>query len=169
MNHGLVWSDQQGVTVLDPSAPSLFQEHRERLHETGKAKMTELYVELWAHSRSQSKLPIGLGYVEGVTHDYVRNSTTTLFAALVFASEGLVVDYDATYMHPKIRQWLAAQIRYHMYYTPTYSSWLDQLEIWFNLIAQQAIQRGTFHSVKDLTKKIDVVDTQHNPKSKSFA
>ena len=41
-----------------------------------------------ALERSQPVLPMGLGYVEGVTHDYVRHGTTTLFAALDIANNG---------------------------------------------------------------------------------
>jgi putative transposase len=157
--------------------------------------------QIQALDRTQPMLPIGLGYVEGVTHDYVRHGTTTLFAALDVASGRvltrctpkhrhqeflqflkqidasvprdldihLVVDNYATHKHPKVRRWLAARPRYHMHYTPTYSSWLNQVEIWFNLITQQAIRRGTFHSVKDLTKKIEAFVSQYNPKSKPFA
>lgn len=41
------------------------------------------------------------------------------------------------------------------HYTPTYSSWLNQVERWFGLITQQAIRRGSFRSVKDLITRID--------------
>lgn len=42
-----------------------------------------------------------------------------------------------------------------MHFTPTYALWLNQVEIWFNRITQQAIRRGTFRSVKELGEKID--------------
>jgi hypothetical protein len=42
--------------------------------------------QIQALSRTQPVLPMGLGYVEGVTHDYVRHGTTTLFAALDIAT-----------------------------------------------------------------------------------
>jgi hypothetical protein len=46
--------------------------------------------QIQALERTQPLLPTGLGYVEGVTHDYIRNGTTTLFAALdVAAGEAL--------------------------------------------------------------------------------
>lgn len=157
--------------------------------------------QIQALDRTQPMLPMGLGYVEGVTHDYVRHGTTTLFAALDIASGRvltqcaplhrhqeflhflkqieknvphhcdihLVVDNYATHKHPKVRRWLASRPRFHMHYTPTYASWLNQVEIWFNLITQQAIRRGTFHSVKDLIKKIDLFVSNYNPKSKPFA
>jgi transposase len=46
--------------------------------------------------------------------------------------------------HPKVR----------IHYTPTYSSWLNQLEIWFSKIQRDLIARGIFTSVKDLDRKI---------------
>lgn len=153
-----------------------------------------------ALDRTQPVLPMGLGYVEGVTHDYVRHGTTTLFAALDIASGQvltrckprhrhqeflaflnhidanvppdldihLVVDNYATHKHAKVRRWLAARPRYHVHYTPTYSSWLNQVEIWFNIITQRAIRRGTFRSVKELVAKIENFVAHYNAKSKPF-
>ncbi len=117
--------------------------------------------QIQALDRTQPMLPMGLGYVEGVTHDYVRHGTTTLFAALD-------VDNYATHKHPRVQRWLAAHPRYHVHYTPTYASWLNQVEIWFNLITQRAIRRGTFRSVKDLITKIDNYVQQYNPKATPF-
>lgn len=157
--------------------------------------------QIQALDRTQPLLPMGLGYVEGVTHDYVRHGTTTLFAALDVATGRvltrctprhrhqeflqflkqidagvplhldvhLIVDNYATHKHPKVRCWLAARPRFHTHHTPTYSSWLNQVEIWFNLITQRAIRRGTFHSVKDLTTKINAFVAKYNPTSKPFS
>jgi putative transposase len=156
--------------------------------------------QIQALDRTQPMLPLGLGYVEGVTHDYKRHGTTTLFAALDIASgqvltqcksrhrhqeflnflrhiDGnvpedleihLVIDNYSTHKHAKVRRWLAARSRYHVHYTPTYSSWLNQVEIWFNIITQKAIRRGTFRSVKDLVNKIKNFVDQYNTNSKPF-
>jgi putative transposase len=157
--------------------------------------------QIQALDRTQPMLPLGLGYVEGVTHDYVRHGTTTLFAALDVASgrvfgqckrrhrhqeylqflrhleahvpKGLdihlVVDNYGTHKHPRIRRWLAARPRYHVHYTPTYASWLNQVEIWFHLISQRAIRRGTFRSVRALVRKIEQFIANHNSHSKPFS
>jgi putative transposase len=156
--------------------------------------------QIQALDRTQPMLPLNLGYVEGVTHDYVRHGTTTLFAALDIASGQvitqckrrhrhqeflqflnhieqnvpeavdihLVVDNYATHKHPKVKRWLAVRPRYHVHYTPTYASWLNQVEIWFNIITQQAIRRGSFRSVKDLVANIERFVDHYNPKSKPF-
>jgi putative transposase len=65
----------------------------------------------------------------------------------------LVIDNYAIHKHSTVQRWQAARFRFHVHYTPTYASWLNQVEIWFNLITQQAIRRGTFHRVKDLIRK----------------
>lgn len=143
--------------------------------------------QIQALQRTQPMLPLGLGYVEGVTHDYERHGTTTLFAALNVANGRvltqckahhrhqeflaflrhieasvpqqldvhLIVDNYASHKHPKVRSWLARHTRYHMHYTPTYASWLNQVEIWFGQITRQAIRRGSFTSVGDLRAQIE--------------
>lgn len=157
--------------------------------------------QIQALDRTQPMLPMGLGYVEGVTHDYERHGTMTLFAALDIATGQvitasrrrhrhqeylaflkrvdanvpstldihLVVDNYATHKHPRVKRWLAAHPRYHVHYTPTYASWLNQIEIWFNLITQRAIRRGTFRSVKDLVAKIDAFVQLYNRTCRPFA
>lgn len=153
-----------------------------------------------ALDRTQPVLPMGLGYVEGITHQYVRHGTLTLFAALDLATGAvmaqckkrhrhqeflqflkhieanvpknldihLVVDNYATHKHAKIRNWLAARPRYHVHYTPTYASWLNQVETWFHIITQKAIRRGSFRSTKQLREKIDQFVKDYNSKSKPF-
>jgi len=150
--------------------------------------------QIQALERTQPVLPMGLGYVEGVTHNYFRHGTSTLFAALDIATGKvltrnqsrhrhqeflqflhqieantppqltvhLIVDNYATHKHPKVRRWLAAHPRYQVHFTPTYASWLNQVEIWFNIVTQQAIRRGTFRSVKELRSKIDAFVQQYN-------
>jgi len=80
----------------------------------------------------------------------------------------LIVDNYATHKHPTVKRWLAAHPRIQVHYTPTYASWLNQVEIWFNLITQRAIRRGTFRSVKDLIAKIDLFVQRYNPTAKPF-
>jgi putative transposase len=156
--------------------------------------------QIQALDRTQPILPMGLGYVEGITHNYIRNGTTTLFAALEITSGKvltqckprhrhqeflqflkyvdqnvpknleihLVVDNYGTHKHPKVRRWLAARKRYHVHYTPTYASWLNQVEIWFGIITQKAIRRGTFRNVRELIACIKKFTDNYNSKSKPF-
>ncbi|GAC1431372.1 MAG: hypothetical protein NVS1B11_12150 [Terriglobales bacterium] len=76
----------------------------------------------------------------------------------------VIVDNYATHKHPRVQRWLATRPRFHVHFTPTYASWLNQVEIWFNRITQRAIRRGTFRSVKELVTKIDqfvAIDNQN--------
>ena len=81
----------------------------------------------------------------------------------------LILDNYATHKHTKVRAWLAARPRFHLHFTPTYSSWLNQVERWFGLITQQAIRRGSFKSVKELIAKINHFVQNYNRNSKPFA
>ena len=65
----------------------------------------------------------------------------------------LVLDNYATHKHAKVKRWLAARPRFHLHFTPTSASWLNQVERWFGLLSQRAIKRGSFRSVADLVNK----------------
>lgn len=153
-----------------------------------------------ALERTQPVLPMGLGYLEGITHDYKRHGTTTLFAALDVVNGEvlaqckrrhrhqeflaflrhidqnvpadldvhLICDNYGTHKHPKVRTWLARRPRYHVHYTPTYASWLNQVERWFGLITQQAIRRGSFKSVPDLVGHIKRYTEHYNLTARPF-
>ena len=142
--------------------------------------------QIQALSRTQPVLPLGLGYLQGVTHDYVRHGTTTLFAALDIATGTvftdckprhrhqeflsflkridaavpppldvhLIVDNYATHKHASVRIWLATRPRFHIHYTPTYSSWLNQVERWFATLTEKYIRRGTHRSTRQLEEAI---------------
>ncbi|MBS5746172.1 MAG: IS630 family transposase, partial [Propionibacterium sp.] len=66
----------------------------------------------------------------------------------------LVMDNYATHKRVEVRDWLAANPRIHVHFTPTSGSWLNLVEVWFGIIDKQAIKRGVFPSVKDLNQKI---------------
>lgn len=66
----------------------------------------------------------------------------------------LVMDNYAAHKRVEIRDWLAANPRIHVHFTPTSGSWLNLVEVWFGIIERQAIHRGTFRSVQDLNTKI---------------
>jgi hypothetical protein len=74
----------------------------------------------------------------------------------------------STHKHPKVRAWLARRPRWHIHFTPTYASWLNQVERFFAFITQRAIRRGSFDSTADLVKKIDHFIRTHNANSCPF-
>jgi len=153
-----------------------------------------------ALERSQPTLPLGFGYAEGYTHDYVRHGTLTLFAALEVATGGvlaqskirhrhqeflqflrhieanvpqeldvhIIMDNYTTHKYEKVRSWFARRPRYHVHFTPTYSSWLNQVETWFGIITRKTIRRGSFRSTRELAEKIDLFVKGYNRDSKPF-
>ena len=66
----------------------------------------------------------------------------------------IIVDNYATHKHPRVKRWLAARPRFHVHFTPTYASWLNQVEIWFSKIERDVIARGVFTSIRDLARKL---------------
>ena len=62
----------------------------------------------------------------------------------------LVCDNLATHKTPAIRDWLARHPRFHMHFTPTGSSWINQVERWFGYLTDQMIRRGVHKSVQAL-------------------
>jgi transposase len=66
----------------------------------------------------------------------------------------LVVDNYATHKTPQVMRWFAKRPRFHIHFTPTYSSWINQVERLFAEVTNKAIRRGSFHSVKELERAI---------------
>ena len=66
----------------------------------------------------------------------------------------LSADNLSAHKTKRMGQFLAAHRKVHLHYTPTYSSWLNQVENWFARIERDVIARGVFTSVKDLARKL---------------
>jgi transposase len=56
----------------------------------------------------------------------------------------LIIDNYGTQKHTEVKKWLAERPRYHEHFTPTSSSWLNQIERWFAVLTRKIIRRGTF-------------------------
>jgi transposase len=147
-----------------------------------------------ALDRTQASLPIKRGRAATMTHDYKRNGTTTLFAALdVLTGQvigqclprhrheefltflktidaqvphglqiHLILDNYATHKHADVERWLRRHKRFHLHFTPTSSSWLNQVERWFRDLTDKNLRRGIFASVPDLIASIQsYIDTNN--------
>jgi len=149
------------------------------------------------------------GVAERRTHTYVRNGTTSLFAALDIATgavigkcykrhplpgsgllanhergasefldflkqidrrmpEGpevhIIMDNYATHKTPKIKAWLARRPHWHIHFTPTSASWINQVERWFAELTRKQLQRGVHRSVAELESDIATFIEAHNEK-----
>ena len=151
-----------------------------------------------ALDRTAPVLPLIPGTPERRTHDYVRNGTTNLYAALDVASGNViadltprhrseefrrflnlidktvpahldvhvVLDNQSTHKTPSIQRWLVRHPRFHLHFTPTYSSWLNLVERWFAELTNKWLRRGTHRSVRELTASIRtwIANWNDNPK-----
>ena len=80
----------------------------------------------------------------------------------------VVCDNYATHKHAKVNAWLARNPRIHLHFTPTSCSWLNLVECFFSILTRQAIRRGIFTSLADLTTAIETYIDNWNQGSHPF-
>ena len=80
----------------------------------------------------------------------------------------LVLDNYGTHKTPLIKSWLLRHPRFHVHYTPTYSSWINQVERWFALLSEKQIRRGTHRSVPQLEQAIRLYLSIYNQNPQPF-
>lgn len=78
----------------------------------------------------------------------------------------VICDNVSSHKTELVEQFLAKHRRVQIHYTPTYSSWLNQVENWFARIQRDVITRGIFTSTKDLDKKLMRYIRQYNKEAK---
>src|ERR1039458_1021809 len=79
----------------------------------------------------------------------------------------VVLDNLNTHKRKKDR-WLKRHPRVHLHFIPTYSSWLNQVECWFSILGQQALQEVSFTSPEQLREAIDKFVKAYNKKAAPF-
>lgn len=82
----------------------------------------------------------------------------------------IIVDNLAVHKNEKVKEWLAGKRKVKLYFTPTYSSWLNQVEIWFNILSKDVLKGGVWKSTEQLTSQlIEYIDTYNKTRAKPFA
>ena len=66
----------------------------------------------------------------------------------------IIVDNLATHKNQEVKKWLEKKRKITIHFTPTYASWLNQIEIWFNILTKDVIKGGVWKSKQDLTRQI---------------
>src|SRR6202051_5205109 len=143
------------------------------------------------------KLPNGRARI-GQSHDYKRHGTSPLFAALNVGTgqitgrhykrrrrvefrdfmNRIVKQHPGKEIHvildnlsthkPKRDLWLARHPNVHFHYTPTHTSWLNQIEIWFSILAGKSLKGASFGSVAELVAHIDSFINSYNENARPF-
>ena len=80
----------------------------------------------------------------------------------------IIMDNYATHKTKQVRAWLARRPHYHVHFTPTSASWINQVERWFAELTRKQLQRGAHASVKDLQADIMKFVESHNENPKPF-
>ena len=156
------------------------------------------HIQALERAQGYLKLPNGRA-LSGRSHDYKRNGTSTLFAALDVATgqvtaahykrrrrvefldfmNRVVADYPGKAIHvvldnlathkPKRDRWLARHPNVRLHFTPTYSAWLNQIEIWFSILQSNSLAGASFTKVQQLKDHIDAFVETYNARAVPFA
>lgn len=119
-------------------------------------------------------LEVSTGRVHGKTAQRHTSEEFLSFCQQVFATqpEGreihFIVDNLSAHKTKAVKQWLEEHPKVSIHYTPTYSSWLNQVEIWFAKIERDCIARGIFTSTEDLRRKLMAYISAHNEDCRPF-
>ena len=140
----------QALDRTQPLLPMDFSATEKRTHDYVRHGTTNLF----------AALNTGNGQVIGKCFPRRRTAEFVRFldhVAARYRNQELhvIVDNLSTHSGDDIDTWLATHPRVHLHYTPTGSSWINQVETWFGIITRQAIRRGTFGSVRQLIAHID--------------
>ena len=79
----------------------------------------------------------------------------------------VIADNLSAHKTQRVDEFLAAHSNVHLHFTPTYSSWLNQVELWFAKIERDVIARGIFTSIADLKRKLMRYIREYNKKPKA--
>jgi transposase len=156
------------------------------------------HIQALERAQGYLKLPNGRA-LSGRSHDYKRNGTSTLFASLNVATgrvttghykrrrrvefldfmNRIVVAHPGKEIHvildnlsthkPKRDRWLARHPNVRFHFTPTYSSWLNQIEIWFSILQGNSLAGTSFSCVQQLRDHIDAFVDSYNIRAIPFA
>jgi transposase len=80
----------------------------------------------------------------------------------------LVLDNGSSHIAHDTRWWLVAHLRFHPHYTPSHASWLNQVELFFSILARRLLKRGEFRSVEDLVGKVMAFIADYNRTATPF-
>ncbi|MEX2567787.1 MAG: IS630 family transposase [Cyclobacteriaceae bacterium] len=82
----------------------------------------------------------------------------------------IIVDNYSAHKHKDVKKWLEKKRKIQIHYTPTYSSWLNQVEIWFNILTRDVVKGGIWKSSKQLKDQLmEYVKTYNETRAKPFS
>jgi transposase len=159
--------EKSQIQALDRTAPLLpmrFDQAERRTHDYRRHGATTLF----------AALEVATGKITAdACYQRRRNGEFLAFLKQVAKAHPrvklhVVCDNYATHNHPNVKAWLAKHPRITLHFAPTSASWMNLVEIFFGIITRQAIRRGTFTSVTDLTTTIRAFIDAYNNRCEPF-
>jgi transposase len=159
--------EKSGIQALDRSAPVLPMMPgmpERRTHDYARSGTTTLF----------AALDVANGTVIGSLHRRHRAIEFKKFLTKIDTEVPpeldvhLICDNLSTHKTATIAAWLEAHPRFHMHFTPTSSSWLNQVERWFGLLTDKRLRRGVHRSVPALEKDIRAWTKNWNENPRPF-
>lgn len=159
-------SQVQALDRTQPTQPLLPGRPEKASHDYVRHGTTSLF----------AALDVATGTVIGACHRRHRHQEFVAFLdhldATLTRPAGttihVVMDNYGTHKHPQVREWFARHPAFAPHFTPTSSSWLNQVERFFAQITERRIRRGAFKSVTELEQAIGDYLRTHNQKPRPF-
>lgn len=153
----------QALDRTQPLLPMTFSKSEKRTHDYVRHGTTNLF----------AAFNTATGEVVGCCFARRRTTEFLKFMDQVVAAHGgreihVVLDNLSTHSGSDVDVWATRHPKVTFHFTPTGSSWLNQVETWFGIITKQAIRRGTFGSVRQLIKTINAYIVNWNQDAKPF-
>ena len=140
----------QALDRLDPVLPM----SPGRLERHGFEYYRHGTLSLYAALNATSGQVLGRTAARHTSEEFIAFLGDVVASQLVGREIHVILDNLSTHKTARVRAFLNDHPDVHLHFTPTYSSWLNQVEIWFSKIERDVIARGVFTSTKDLARKL---------------
>lgn len=157
-------SQIQALNRTQPVLPLRIGETEKRTHDYDRHGTVSLF----------AALDVATGEVLGKTHQRHRSKEFVAVLREIDANVPeeldihIVLDNYSTHKTPAVKRFLAKRPRFHLHFTPTYGSWLNQIERWFALLTERQLKRGSHTSIVQLRRAIEEFIEVTNEKPRPF-
>lgn len=121
---------------------------------------------LYAALETQSGLVLGKTAVRHTSDEFVSFLEQIVSSQPRHREIHIIADNLSAHKTAKVTAFLTAHPNVRLHYTPTYASWLNQVELWFAKLKRDLLGRGIFTSVSDLARKLRRFITKYNERAK---
>jgi transposase len=150
------------------------RKHPTRTAQPGRPERREFEYRRHGTASIVAALDVHTGQV--LVEDITRNDSATFIGFLRLLDQTidptliihLILDNGSSHVSKATRAWIAAHPRFVVHHTPKHASWLNQVEIFFSILARRLLRRGEFASRQDLIDKIREFSLQYNDQARPF-